>query len=463
MELHQKQFVVSAQKHHLNSKWRSISVGNGLHISYCSKLPVKTLNDCKGNIYYLLGWPVLLENNFKNEYAGIQEIESDSHKWAGRWCLIGKDQIFSDASNLICLVYDKSCSYLASSPVLLNSLLNKKSPDYDLQGKYYHNWFIVPGTAYSNIFKMFPGEKAIRLKNSWGIRYRQLELNYRFDSYEDLYNDLSESFLNEVSYLVLKLKLKPLVALSGGYDSRLILAIASTVKKDVRSYTHVFPSMKISDYKIPKAISSENLFIKPSVFKKNLQTLFDQHSGIHARDADRFFFSHQQWQSFNENQVCLRGGILELAGESSAHLYERLPDLKFQNEEDTRIFNYALSDFRNFQIQATKKYATYCSNHPLRTHFHKKYYLDQRIGGWLSYIEQSLTLAKPLSHNLGNSIYQINLMKSIPSNMMSVKGFHLDFIRRNAPSLLNFPFNSSSKVDKIKALLNSKINSFLLK
>ena len=262
----------------------------------------------------------------------------------------------------------------------------------------------------------------------WMIVKRTFDLNLVFDSYEELYQKLSTSFLGEVSFLVESLHLKPYVALSGGYDSRLILAVVSHVVSAVRTYTHVFPGMKPGDFKIPKAIAPKNNFLRPGKYSPKLETIFDQHSGKHAVDADRYFFSHQQWQSFREEDVCIRGGVLEFAGKSPAHLYERLPELNYEDKENARVFNYALSDFRDFQIAATEKYFEYGKHHPLKAEFHKRYYLDQRIAGWLSYIEQSLTLTKPVSYNLGNSIYQYNLMKSIPSNMMSVKGFHVDFI-----------------------------------
>lgn len=460
-KLHQKQFVFSKKKEPYIENWSVIDLQSGWYISVSPDLPVSQLQDANLNTWYLLGWAVPTRTPEINisKANSLEQVENITHFWAGRWCLIGEECIVTDASNLICLMYSEK-GIIASSPILLHQILTGRvempSTDFLLNTKYYHNWYLLPNSGYDSVKKLLPGQKIKLSKSSFDVQQKIIELHIEND-YESLYNELCDSFINEILYLKNVLKLKINVALSSGYDSRLIYAIVSSCSNEFASYTHVFPSMKPSDYRIPQHINASNHFIHPNRFDSRKLELYDLHSGLHAVDTDRILFAHGQWDGFKSDEVSLRGGILELAGKSPAHLYDKLPELRFTNQEDSKSFSFAMHDFRPFQMEALRQYFDYGKTHSLLTSFNKQYYLDQRLAGWLSYIEQSLTITNTLSYHPGNSVYQINLMKNFPENILKVKGFHIDFIYRNQPKLLDYPFNPSSYKDKLKLLINSKI------
>lgn len=473
MRIHNRQFVISRTMVKVPEDWLSEPFRSGYLLSYCPFARVSRCHDADGSLWLLIGNASSCAQDLESPESIIarlstSDVREASSFWAGRWCLAGEELILTDATNLIGLVYDDSREIIASSVSLLNELLTGRLelPNELLKEGYYHNWYLLPLTGYAGIRKLLPQQIfTLQLPKStrWEIKYRAYHQDYSKQSYETTYEALKDSLENEMRFLAEKKNAHLHIALSGGYDSRLILALAMTVGCEFSCYTHVFATMKLSDYSIPPQISTHHRYIAAKKEDNQRKQRFDLQNGLHARDMDRLLFSRGQWDGFETDDYCIRGGVLELAGHSSAHLYDRVVELGFE-DIDARLFNYALKDYRHFQIDSLTELFRVQQKHPLTGFdFHKNYYLNQRIAGWLSYIETGLDLIKGTSYHLGNSIYQINLMNSLPERVKKVKGFHLDYIYRNQPGLLTQPFNTASLADKVKSFTNSKLGRFIFK
>jgi hypothetical protein len=68
-------------------------------------------------------------------------------------------------------------------------------------------------------------------------------------------------------------------------------------------------------------------------------------------------------------------------------------------------------------------------------------YLEQRLGGWASSIEQALDLTAYERAYIANSHLYISTALTLPEETRLVGRHHVDLIRRMAPELLRFPFN----------------------
>lgn len=179
-------------------------------------------------------------------------------------------------------------------------------------------------------------------------------------------------------------------------------------------------------------------------------------------DADCGFYGRGQWDFLQKGIVAVRGGILELAGirAGGSHMESRYDNFE-DPSSDAKLFLYALKEFKNFQHDSFKEYMEMYSKRNSSLRWSKQFYLDQRISGWLSYIELGLDLLDGDSLHLGNSEYSINLMLSLPLKNMKVKGFHIDEIKSNNESLLTIPFNQNRTIDKITSGVISSMSRFL--
>ena len=226
----------------------------------------------------------------------IFEVVAD---WGGRWAVFFQDLILSDVGALRGIFFDKTSA--SSHPALIaESVLGEEIISKD----YYFNWFLAPGTRFNNVKKLLVHQYLLMKDEFIEPVFKQALPAITYSDYEYIYELLSTRLENEISYLGKKFNI--IVALSGGFDSRLIYSIAKKMNGNkVNTYTHVFPSMKNSDREVPSQINKNNRFIHPKKFDEEKLKLFDYYCGYHVKDMDRDFYSRGQWNEFSKNDVLI--------------------------------------------------------------------------------------------------------------------------------------------------------------
>lgn len=464
---HLKQFIISKSEQKIYDDWICIKFSNHFYLSHCPFAQVHLMHDANQKQWILIGEPTLIVNDFENLDMFINSLQSEqiieaTRYWGGRWILFSDSEIVTDASSLLGLFLHIESQIISSSPVLVHQIISNSTNNLiSLSTSYYFNWFLVPGTACPTIRKLLLSQKIIFNLIGFEIDNKQIIFpELKIKDYTVLFEKFEQAIKNEMLFISKKYRVH--VALSGGYDSRLIYSVANTtLKSDFSSYTHLYPSMVLSDKYIPEQFAINHRSIQRSKFKKEKLELIDKHSGKHVLDADRLFFAYQQWDSFGEQDTCIRGSILELAGKSSAHLYDKVPELN-HDEYDANLILWAMNDFREFQLHALKEYFEVVNtNEHFEIDAMKRFYWEQRVGGWLSYIEQSLDILPCKSFQICNSLYVINLFLQIPPSLMKVKSLHVDFMRKHTPELLNYPFNFINMKDRIRQFIKIKADKFI--
>jgi hypothetical protein len=451
--IYQKQFIISKTKILIDENWNFISINESWYLNYCKKLLIRKAKTIDGKMAILIGFATQIKDSLVEPFDEIinnnsKDIGQLTRYWGGRWILIMDNQVIADCASLKALFYNRTENMIASSPELATG--HKEATIKDpLSHKYYYNWFLTPGTRFENVLKALPGEYVVLENSTIHINYISPYIeDFRSLQYDEIYSRLARAFENEVKYISKFYRIN--VALSSGYDSRLIFAICKKVLSGgIETYTHNFPSIKTSDREIPSKINPSNKLINRKKLNKSLLRNYEKQNGGHVLDADSDFYARGQWDGFSKDDVCLRGGMLELAGLSPAHLGDRIKPF-IQEEIDYKTALYSLNDFRKFQLNSLKKYFQLYYEHKNDVNYLKQFYLDQRISGWLSYIELGLDLNDSTSIHVGNSMQVINLMISIPKTMMEIKGFHLDYIFKNSYELLNIPFNKNGFKEKLR-------------
>jgi hypothetical protein len=68
-------------------------------------------------------------------------------------------------------------------------------------------------------------------------------------------------------------------------------------------------------------------------------------------------------------------------------------------------------------------------------------YLEQRLGGWLSALEQGLDITLGERVHIANAAATYNLMLELPEETRAQAQHQRDLVARLAPTLAEFPFN----------------------
>ncbi|WP_121610655.1 hypothetical protein [Mesobacillus foraminis] len=468
MVIHNKQFLIS-NKEYILEEWNSLRVLGGLYLSFSPNLPILHAKDSDGKGWYILGDAYQTDPNKQSPYFEItsnttEKIKNLINTWSGRWVLIGPNELYLDACGLLgCYIYSNgreiaiSSSYSLINEFLKTKLRVSKNITYGMQ----MNWFPPPYTSDKLISKLLPSQK-LSIKNNKIVvqknqEYKNINKNL---GYHDRLHLIKESLITEMRNIYAENN-DIRIALTGGYDSRVILATAISANIPFQTFTQRYNFISNSDIIIPKIISEsfnfKHTIINQKKFSKEKVKDFDFHSGCMSMDADRFFYGNGQWDDFDSKCLIIRGGILPLGKiQFSGKLSEGLSN---QNEivilnEVEKLFGLEYKDYCK-EKESLREWVKWLKKYPDDLDFNSRLFLEQKIGGWMSSIEQSLDLTNTRRIHLGNSKSIISNLVFAPKALREKKQLHIDLINLLCPELLDIPFNlvSSNKsnlITKIK-------------
>jgi hypothetical protein len=190
--------------------------------------------------------------------------------------------------------------------------------------------------------------------------------------------------------------------------------------------------------------------------------VFDSHTAEQTVDIDREYLARGQWDEIPDNALILRGGVFEVG---RAYYHGKLPfdELGDPDEAFSRISRAFEFDALHADSQAhpegLREWITWCLSEPEpRLDWRDRFYLEQRVGGWLSAIEQALDLTIPERIHLANAAATISALVALPLEVRIRTQHHVDLIRRSAPELLRHRFNPP---DSVRQALTSKARGAL--
>jgi len=457
---HSRQFLICKQKL-LKSNIRCFELHNGFYLNYHKDLSFK-VSRCNNNI--------LLGHAFKSLPGSIakdlnilteRNISSVTSDWSGRWLLIVKDILYLDASGMLGCYYGKHQGKLVVSSSLS---LMAESFDFKLRNDYEDisfgnpmNWFPPPLTIFHGVRKLLVGYcLPIYEAKILPVAIRKSDFDQL--NQDEIFSELAKRLKEIIANISSEFGKEVYLPITGGYDSRTLLSAFLADKLPFTAFLFGHDHLSFADNNIPNKLADKHNFTlflidRLGEFNLNMYRKYKMHSAGQAADAGVLFYSYGQYEPLSKlsnakNKVIIRGGIWEVGRKkyTTSGINESLTCEKeiLVNLEQ----NFPIIRQSNLHKESIKQWIS----HTKKTHsvlgFGDRFYLEQRVSGWLSSLEQAADITD------FERIHPANCQDII--ELLSLAQCHPQpkIIARLAPELLETQFNPKSLLELPYRLYN---------
>lgn len=237
--------------------------------------------------------------------------------------------------------------------------------------------------------------------------------------------------------------------LTGGWDSRTNLSFLLRNGMNIDTYTFYHPNFSdtTSDIAVPKQICDD--FQLPHRYIRDItpdEKTLSAARVVLGEDADKRTLSlaYTYRSQYGPETALLAGDII---GQMGKHLFgNRLPAwLATSGFLSCKLHNASPKVRRYVRAQLSEYRSTGCSEQAFDL-----FALESRLGRWASQIQGIYAVCSVNSLNIFNCRSVIAAWMTLPGKFRVAYGVHLFFLRRNAPGLLKYPFNASSRLNFLK-------------
>ena len=478
--LHRRQFVVGPDAYPAAPGWRSEQIAPSLHLSHCAELSIASVADRSGATWWLLGLalqsdpdaPPPLEQLAGHEGSALLGTYAS---WSGRWILVGESEIHLDAGGLIGCYYRTIHHgrdvevWASSSPALVAALPGRETISQTAPkihpGKGM-DWYPPPRSRFAGVNKLLPTQiLSLAPESDRRVLPRPPLADVRTpSSYDETLDGLERNLITSLS----RLRERPeavWLPLTSGVDSRLILAAARQADLPLTTFTQRFPLMESGDRELPpvlaEAVGSDHRELRAGRFSRGRQALFDVHTAGHCVDGDRRFLAHGQWEMIPAPAVILRGGVFELG---RCYFHRKFPEPEPGNLVESIAARFHFDEFhptsRAHRDGIADWVAWTWTTPEAGLDWRDRLYLEQRIAGWVSSIEQALDLTPYERPYIANCHTYFSMVLTLPEAVRRDSRHHVDLIGRMAPELLRFPFNPTDGRSRVARRLRDEWHEF---
>lgn len=435
-----------------------VSLSDGWILSYHEKLPVYRSAD---NSTLLLGiaWQVAPDRG-----TPVQEIEQlcASHPqggdrsailameetWCGRYVLIRHATVYTDTCSLLAAFY--SDQGISSDCTLLAQAAGQSEKLYS-PGPGVMNWMPGPLTHYDGVRRLLASQTYQYTTGEVSARPLLAQHYQTIADEQELMNAFTDLFTNSLRNMTAALgNKKLLIALTGGYDSRSLFAMAHRAGIDFDAYTLEYDTIYADDVDIPRklcqltGVKHHYIPVDHARYDAQLEQDYLTHTAGLIRDQDRIFYAHGQYQQLIEEfgeVVFLRSSIWENVIEYFRRSFtETGPGFDF--------YDWFCVAEGSLEKRSLEQYFAWNAAHPEQGLVASNMFLWlQREGCWLSDIESGFAmLDNAISLQPANCRLFLRMLMDFPRDERLMKFHQAKLIRHACPAIGEVPFGS----DKIK-------------
>lgn len=451
LKITKKQYVLSSSK--LKMDEMSCLEFNGCYLYYDKELPVLCGIDAKKREYLLLGHAYCTDRFPKEPIDDLRNFKGESlislsKNWTGRWALIIKDKMITDSTGLMSIFY-WSCGekWIISSSLALTSLLLSQPITSSVQTTGL-DWHLLPETIMPNVYQLFCTQY-IDLSDGLKLHFIERFADKRALSSEEKIKGVADRLKTALKNIEKFSKRELYIALTAGKDSRLVLAAAISAQIQFSSYTMEHKMMLNADRTVPARIAKKYGFPWHFIrMQKHSEELYNDYlifNGGNSKGADILFYSAYQHQQIPNEAIVIRSGLFE-AGQSYGRRTMGNTRVAFQ-ESFLNYYNSSIKD--KSQRLSFDKWLEYEKEHPITfIDIRDRFYIEQRVNGWVSAIEQALTINDFDSIQIANCQEIISILLSASDKERLSNHLAYKMIESLVPSLLSFPVNKRSLMDE---------------
>jgi len=438
-------------------------MGSGMVLSHCDALEVQSVTDTLGREWAILGFAVQTEPGAPDPVGALRESTSHAEEvvrtWTGRWALIGSDVLHPDPTAMLGCFYriiedgPRAGVWISSSVALLAGLVGSPSPGplrEPLDWGSGVDWFPPPTSRYKGIRRVLPSQALEFAEGMVTPRRRKVPEPVRPSrSSEEIAAAVERRLVTALRNIARSSNGTPWLALTAGKDSRLLLAAARAAGVEVRTFTQELPFYRwnLSDRTLPPLLSEkvgyEHRFIRAESLERDLLRLWDEHTAGQSVETDRVFIARRQWDPIPPGSTVLRAGVFETAQCAEHSILP--PVARDSGEMLDCLARWAVFSGRPLtsdQAGALSEWLNWINEDVgSGLDWRDRFYMEQRVGGWLSSVEQGLDCTGRRSLHPANCSALLEDLLAFDPSMRVTFDHHEMLIERMAPELLEYPIN----------------------
>lgn len=368
--------------------------------------------------------------------------------WCGRYVMIRHATVYTDACSLLAVFY--SNQGISSDCTLLAQAAGQSEKLYS-PGPGVMNWMPGPLTHYDGVYRLLASQTYQYTTGEVSSRPLLAQHYHTINDERELVRTFTDLFTNALRGMSAALgNRKLLIALTGGYDSRTLFAMALRAGISFEAYTLEYDTIYADDIAIPRKLCEltgvKHHYIPADHARYNarLEQDYLTHTAGLIRDQDRVFYAHGQYQQLVEafgNVAFLRSSIWENVIEYFRRSFtEAGPGFDFYD-----WFGVAEG---SLEKRSLEQYFAWNAAHPEKGLVASNMFLWlQREGCWLSDIESGFALLdNAVSLQPANCRLFLRMLLDFPRDERLMKYHQAKLIRHACPAIADVPFGS----DKLK-------------
>lgn len=424
-----------------------------------------TIQNDKDNVtWYLIGQAYCADKRGKTPADDIKEsysceIRDKYFYWAGKWTLIGNNEVHSDCVGINSEYYYQKAGFWYISPSL-HVLISCNTADFEFYSNYLiknisFDWCPAPLTKVKGVFRTFTSQIITIAREGLLLAPREV-LSFKDKALtRNEKNELLCKYLTNVIVNISKYSNRDIwLALTGGGDSRTLLSVLLKEKIEFESFIMDYDLILKGDKKIPFDLANKYGFThhyitkqKDIDFKKILE--FDEHTYSNLNDANRLFYGYSQFDEIPKNVIMLKAAIFEIG---KAFYFNVLTNPKNVHLDIYKVFP-DIVNFENYK-ESLDLWFQWIEKYPNEMDPRDRLYMEQRNGGWIANLEQSLELLDQESIQPANCAAIVSLLSSLSYEDKKTHAVNRLMIEYLYPDLLSEPINPKDNFRMIKYYIN---------
>lgn len=447
MTMINKAFILSTSSFKPSSNWISCELQNGLILNYDKNLPI-TYNSRKSVVIIGDAWQTdserakpedIIQNLNGNERA--EDVFSIENTWSGRYILMVGDRLYLDAIGSIACFYGNGMisnninliRKVGGGEILYPDIIHGISPDF----------LLGPYTLYSNIMRLLPSQilKIQSLKPEIRPIILAADFNCNLSNEERLI-EIEHYFINSIKSLQTHFHGKQIcVAITGGHDSRVTLAMLQKSRIEYKGFTFWHDKISKQDRYIPKQLARiagiKYSFIGKEKRVKDLEWFEKQQIHCGGLTAERTWESKKQIDELKDGHpiVIIRSGVFEISCDyyhyrpEKFNPYDIFPNCR-RIESNKKSVSYWLNLVENDKVNSNIRNTD-------------RLYYDMRLGCWLSSTEQTFDMfSDVIPIQLCNCRRLIALLMGIPEDLRKGKQHEEQLAKHAFPPFAKVPYDN---------------------